>query len=409
MLSHKSYEFYMSWIMLLVPALLLTTNNFSVAFIAIAILLSLGYLYFNRYSVAISKFDIIVTLCLSIYFFGAIPIAIYDGTTARYFQGGGRLILCIPIYYALKTYLSKNSSNYRVYFEIGLIIGTFGAFLLAYYQYFILNMPRVDGFLFSINFGYLACSLSFLALTFSFESKLKVLLIAGFVLSVIATVFTYTRGAIFAIPLLLAILVTINISKAKKRHIILGCITLFVVVFTLYKQSTNFKSRIDYTYQEFGLIASGNIGSATSSGYRLQYWYGAFEAFKASPVIGLPYSQREELNHQLYLDKKISEGASTITRGHAHNQYFEMLATNGLFGLLSIIGILVAPLFIFFQHHIKYKTNWSLSATLFVSGFAIYGLTEVPLTANLIGSFYGFMLAVFFAIIASEKHNKSVH
>ncbi|MDC5837991.1 O-antigen ligase family protein [Vibrio europaeus] len=391
--------------MLLVPALLLTTSNFSVAVIAIAILLSLVYLYLNRSHVAITKFDIVVTFCLSIYFIGAIPIVIYDGTTARYFQGGGRLLLCIPIYYALKTHLSKHQSNYRIYFEIGLIIGTIGAFALAYYQHFIIKMPRVDGFLFSINFGYLACSLSFLALTFALESKLKVLLVIGFMLSIIATIFTYTRGAIFAIPILLVLLVIININRFKKRHITLGCLTLFLAIFTLYNNSTNFKNRIDYTYQEFSLIASGNIGSATSSGYRLQYWYGAFEAFKANPLFGLPYSKREELNHQLYLDKKISKGASKITRGHAHNQYFEMLATNGFFGLLSIFGVLVAPLLIFFRHYVKYKTNWSLSATLFVSGFAIYGLTEVPLTANLIGSFYGFMLAIFFANVSAEKYH----
>ncbi|KLN65572.1 O-antigen ligase family protein [Vibrio sp. VPAP30] len=409
MFTQLSYGKSINWIMFLVPALLLTTKNVSIAFIALSILISIVYLYKNWDRLTFSKFDLVVTLCMSFYFLGAIPITVYDGTTARYFQGGIRLLLCLPLYFALRTYRLQGDLQFRRSLELGVLVGSIGTFILACYQYLILGMPRVDGFLFSINFGYLACALSFLGLTLSFKSKLKTLLLIGSALSSIAVIFTFTRGAIFTIPILLVILALFNLKQIKKRYIMGGIVAFFLVVFTLYKASTDFKNRIDYTSHELALIYSGQVGESTSSGYRLQYWQGAIEAFKASPVIGLPYKQREEINHQLFLEGTISKGASTITRGHAHNQYFEMLATNGLLGLFSIFGVFIIPFIIFSSHYFKIKSNWSLSAAIFVCGFAIFGLTEVPLTANLIGSFYGFMLAVFFAIIASEKRNKSVY
>lgn len=405
MFTQVSYGKSINWLMFLIPALLLTTNNVSIVFIALSIFISIFYLYKNWDTLRFNKFDLIVTLCMSFYFLGAIPITIYDGTTARYFQGGIRLLLCLPIYFALKTYLWSHKLSFKKYLELGVITGSIGAFGLAYYQHFILKMPRVDGFLFSINFGYLACALSFLAFTFSFQSRLKIPLLLSSLLCTLAVVFTYTRGAIFAIPLLLVFIVILNFKKTKKRYIVIGGLSLSLAILAFYNSSSSFKSRMDYTTHELALIASGKVGESTSSGYRLQYWYGAFEAFKASPFIGLPYSQREELNHKLFLEGKISKGASTITRGHAHSQYFEMLAGNGLLGVISLLTIFALPIIIFSLHYLKCNSHWALSAAVFVSGFAIYGLTEVPLTANLIGSFYGFMLAVFFAIVASEKQS----
>lgn len=398
----------MAWILLFVPAFLLTTNNLSILFIVASIMLSLGYIMKNKNTLTFSRYDLIFFICLSSYFIGSIPITIFDGSTARYFQGGVRLLLCIPVYYALRNHLESNRNKFTPYVEYGLVIGTLGTFIVASYQYFILDMARVDGFLFSINFGYLACALAFLALTFSCKSKIRWPLLLGSALCTSSVIFTYTRGAIVAIPILIVIIALLNIKTLKKRYIFSGFLTFLIIITSLYNYSEKFKQRADYTLYELSMIASGDLSKSKSSGYRLQYWYGAIEAFKASPLIGLPYNQREELNHQLFIQGKISQGASEITRGHAHNQYLEMLATNGILGLISIFFILVIPLFIFGYHYLKFKSPWSLSATVFVSGFAIYGLTEVPLTANLIGSFYGFMLAVFFAIVAVEKQNKTV-
>lgn len=394
--------------LILVPALLLTTKNFSIALIVASILVSTIYLAQKSNRIKLDKFDFLVIFCMSTYLIGAIPIAIYDGTTARYFQGGVRIILCIPIYFALKLHIENSNFKIKDHLDIGVILGCVGAFSFACYQYFSLGLPRVDGFLFSINYGFLACSLSLLALTLHFKSKFKYMLLFCSVIGMLTVILTFTRGAMFAIPIILVVITCLKFKKIKKTYIILSSIVLIASSMLMYNYSSDFHKRINYTLNEFSLIASGDIIKSSSSTYRVQYWQAAFEAFKTSPLIGLPYTKREELNHKLYLDGKISEGASTVTRGHAHSQYFEMLASNGVLGILSIISILVVPFLLFVSHYKKYGSDWAFSAAVFVLGFAIFGLTEVPLTANLIGSFYGFMLAVFFAIIAAERQGKRV-
>lgn len=404
--KHNSiFKHTILWSLFFVPALLLSTPNLSIGFIITSVLVSIYYLLLNKQLININRFDILVGTCLSFYFLGALPVALEDGSTARYFQGGARLLLCLPIYLALSHYLKITKLNIRKHLEFGVVVGSTGTLVVAIYQYFYLSMPRVDGFLFSINFGYLSCSLAFLAFTFSFNSTRKWWLICAFVMSIVSVNLTFTRGAIFAIPLLLVLYTTIQFKDISKK-LVLGIVIVFSTSsYIAYTHSNSFKQRINFTIYEFSNIASGNINQAISSGDRLQYWFGAIEAFKKSPLIGLPYDEREALNQELFLTGKMGERAASITRGHAHSQYFEMLATNGSLGLISIVTTLFLPFILFIRHHISGRSDWALPGAIFVAGFAIFGLTEVPLTANLIGSYYGFMLAVFLANISAEKYH----
>ncbi len=393
------------WSLFFVPALLLSTPNYSIGFIVLTILVSVCYLTHNKSSLKFDRFDFLVTTCFSFYFIGAIPVTVEDLTTTRYFQGGGRLLLCLPIYFALSHYLKESKINIRKHLELGVIIGSATALTVAVYQYYFLSMLRVDGFLFSINFGYLSCSLAFLAFTFSFNSKRKWWLICAFLMSIISVNLTFTRGAVFAIPLLLLLYTTIQFKSINNKALLGVALALSSGCYLTYMHSDNFKHRINYTIYEFSNIAAGNINQAASSGDRLQYWFGALEAFKKSPLIGLPYHEREALNQELFLAGKMGERAANVSRGHAHSQYFEMLASNGLLGIISIVTTLFLPFMLFIKQHVSARSDWALTGAMFVAGFAIFGLTEVPLTANLIGSYYGFMLAVFLANISAEKYH----
>lgn len=256
----------MAWILLFVPAFLLTTNNLSILFIVASIMLSLGYIMKNKNTLTFSRYDLIFFICLSSYFIGSIPITIFDGSTARYFQGGVRLLLCIPVYYALRNHLESNRNKFTPYVEYGLVIGTLGTFIVASYQYFILDMARVDGFLFSINFGYLACALAFLALTFSCKSKIRWPLLLGSALCTSSVIFTYTRGAIVAIPILIVIIALLNIKTLKKRYIFSGFLTFLIIITSLYNYSEKFKQRADYTLYELSMIASGDLSKQNLRG-----------------------------------------------------------------------------------------------------------------------------------------------
>ncbi|MBJ6945647.1 O-antigen ligase family protein, partial [Vibrio cholerae] len=81
-----------------------------------------------------------------------VPITVIDGGTLRYLDAGIRPLLCIPIYFFIKSEIAKGT-NLDSILCTSTILASFGTLAFAVYQFFILNMPRVDGFLFSINFG----------------------------------------------------------------------------------------------------------------------------------------------------------------------------------------------------------------------------------------------------------------
>ncbi|MGF1740822.1 O-antigen ligase family protein [Vibrio profundum] len=290
----------------------------------------------------------------------------------------------------------------------GVIIGSLSTLLFAIYQYFILGEERVEGFLYSINFGYLACSLALLSFCMMKGGKYSGILFISFLASSVATVLTLTRGAIFAIPLLLILAIITRYKDFSIKKILLGIAMLVFATILSYEASTDIRDRINYTTQEITNVANGNIAEAQSTGGRLELWKAASYSFIKSPIIGMTYSERTKLNKKLAKQGKIIKWVTTVKRGHAHNQYFEMLASNGILGIVGFVSILFLPIYLFLSHYFRYGSLIGYTGGVFVAGFAIYGLTEVPLTANLIGAYYGFILATFLAIIRVEKYGNSL-
>jgi O-antigen ligase len=133
-------------------------------------------------------------------------------------------------------------------------------------------------------------------------------------------------------------------------------------------------------------------------------WTAALEAFKERPLIGLTHPEREALNRQLAQENIINEWAANVPRGHAHNQYFDMLASGGLLGVAAIILMLIIPFF-YFLWNVRYS-NAAYIGVLFVSSFIIFCVTEVALQQNLISTFYGYMLALLFSATQTELKSK---
>ncbi|EPH6366702.1 O-antigen ligase family protein [Vibrio cholerae] len=385
-------------------SLLLVTPNYSV--IIVGILLLYSCIYLTKNDLNFGKADIIPLLTLGSFFLSNIPISFFDGETLRYLDGGLRILLCIPIYFFLKDILITNI-DIQPSLCLSSILGAWGAFVFSIYQFFILDMSRVDGFLFSINFGYLSGALCILCFgLYQMESKFKNYLLISAGVALIAVVLTLTRGAILALPLVLILFFTLNTNKINtKKSIFLTIISLSVFVLS-YQLSPRIKDRVDYTIFEISNIAHNNIKDAPSSGGRIQLWYAAVEAFKQNPIFGSTHKEREILNVELFKEGKINEWTSGVSRGHAHSQYFETLASNGVLGIFSLFCMLILPFLYFLFDYLKTSCPISQTGYLFVFGFILFCLTEAPLQANLISTFYGFMMALFYAYVVAKRERE---
>ncbi|EGR4293832.1 O-antigen ligase family protein [Vibrio cholerae] len=382
-------------------SLLLITPGFSVVTVGFLTLYSSVKLIKNGFN--FNKSDIIPIIILSAYFLSNVPITVIDGGTLRYLDAGIRSLLCIPIYFFIKSEIAKGT-NLDSTLCTSTILASFGALAFAVYQFFILNMPRVDGFLFSINFGYLAAALAIISFGLSFtQTQFKHYLYLSAIAATVATTLTLTRGAILTLPLVFMLFFIVNVRKLKFKQTLFFTLVGFLLLSASYQISPRIQERVDFTIFEISSIASNNVHAAASSGGRLQLWYAALEAFKRNPILGTTYSERESLNIELFKEGKVDEWTSTVPRGHAHSQYFEAIASNGTFGILAIFAMLVLPFGLFLSDYRKTGSPISQTGYLFVFGFIIFCLTEAPLQANLIGTFYGFMVAIFYAYIAAKR------
>ncbi|MYM60774.1 O-antigen ligase family protein [Vibrio sp. OCN044] len=390
----------------LVLSLLLITKNFSVAIVCLLLLVSIYSIIKERNNIKWDKQDTLVVICLSAYLLSNAPLFVIDDWNFRYFKGASRIILCIPIYIFLKHCISIKKI-YASPVIWGATVGSLGAFLIASYQFFIEEVGRAGGFLFSINFGYLASLLAVLCIALLKLKRHRWLLILSIILASSATLMTLTRGAIIVIPIALLLYFIFEYKALGLRKITIIVVTCLSALTLIYHSSTTFQNRISFTIKEAHNILTGHVSSAVSSGGRLMLWKASVEAIKVSPITGLTYSERESLNKDLYKKGIVNSWTTTVQRGHAHSQYFEQLASGGILGVIALACMLLIPLIYFFRH--RNRSNAAYVGVFFVLAVSICCLTEAPLQQNLISTFYGFMLALFFAVTQQEiKNHKEV-
>lgn len=197
--------------------------------------------------------------------------------------------------------------------------------------------------------------------------SLKWLLIS-LMISLTGLITTYTRGAILAF---LAGLIFVN------KKVAISTLLIAIVIFGV------------LSFNNADFIKSQIIRQQSNS-ERLGAWLGAIEAFKEKPAFGYgplnyePYSKEIKIRHNI---------VASYFQGHAHNNFFEILATLGVVGFIPFMAWLIfwgleilrlepPYLALFFPFYITFIVG-GLTQMTFNAGasafffFFIYSLTHV--------------------------------
>lgn len=377
----------------LILAVLIATPIRSQIFAALLMLYAIGYLIAHRATLQVTRFDWAVAGLLSLYLLSHLPVFVLSGFSSRYLSPGFHMLAMVPIYLMLRHLVGPlELPRFRQWLELGVIVGSLGGFALACYQWLWVGLPRVDGFLFSINFGYLSCAMGFLALALVRGSTRKGWLLAAGSAVLMASVMTLSRGAVLAIPVLMFLLLALNVDRLGWKLPVGVVAGLVVLSLLAYGTLPAIQKRVHYSIDEVVNLAQGNVGAAVSSGGRLQLWTAASHAFAERPLIGLTYAEREAQIDALIEQGELTEWVDGVNRGHAHSQYFEMAATGGLLGLVALAGFLLLPGVYHLNLYRRDRRNtYALTAFLFTSGFAFYSLTEAAIKHELMVTFYAYM------------------
>lgn len=241
--------------------------------------------------------------------------------------------------------------------------------------------------------------------------RLRVCISILALLALYAAARSLTRGAWIYVPVAGAILFwcfrATLLGKKRELAVILGLV-IFLGVWIGHSDHGSVNNRIKQTVTSMKTFVR-NPAVSTSVGERLNLWRNSVLIWENHPIIGTGIGDFKRDNQQL-----IAEGRSINTSigvyGHAHNIYFDSLATMGLIGLVTVIvAIVVLPFRFFLCHWRRAKEEWlrfyALAGMLTVAGFATFGLTEHWLGRNPFVNPYIFYVLTF-AISLSVRNLK---
>lgn len=264
----------------------------------------------------------------------------------------------------------NNFSNKEVkYFTIFIVGSIFVNMIYGLYQYR-LGIKRVNGNVFVMEFatlvGFLSIFLFVYLINNKFNIKYKIPLVILFFTTILAIIFSGTRGVWVAFPLaLIFILIIIN-----KKYII------YFLIFIILGTAFIFIFLPDYYFER--MISIFDLTNNRSNTTRLYLWQGALSIFLDHPINGIGLNNFSSIiKEEQYYNKDM------VSTAHAHNNILQLAAETGILGVASFLYLVYKISFMLYEYIKKTSNKLFQSYYIFVLGsFILYnlqGLTEYNL------------------------------
>ncbi len=361
-----------------------------------------------------------------------------------------RWILMLPIYFLLRGI----KLDWQL-ISIGLSIGVFISVGIASYEvYFLGNSRATGGLNQAITFGQLMVvtdMLLWVFMIFAWNANKKLLATILLIASLVAfygSLLSVTRGAWLAYIFMLLSLVIYTVKRSifNKRYLfskpVLLRIFLAFLVFYIVSQTNQYRTIEERTVNTIEYVKSkGQSDIWGSEGLRIDIYRTALEiarnfpfgvgtdnfrnGAKATIIIDANKNTNIEVrdeNNKL-LEELLLEDinkynilhSSTPNMGairftaqmdHAHNEWLNVLAENGIAGIILLTLLFVFPIKIFWQN-LSQKNEligmYCYCGILHTISFAIFGQTESIFSSHAVLLFYIFFLFLFIGQIYRLK------
>ena len=182
----------------------------------------------------------------------------------------------------------------------------------------------------------------------------------SFVLGVAALLFNATRGAWLALTLVLLFILAYYLMKGNKLAML--CFALFIAAGAGLSQYQPFVQRL-------ATITDKKYQSNTE---RLLIWQSAYTMFKDHPVLGVGLGQYKDNYQKKYISPKAKEPYLS----HAHNNFLQMLAENGIVGFVGFLTLLVCFIGYSFKRFWQEKNPYALMMSMATLALVLQGCTE---------------------------------
>ena len=373
-----------------------------------------------------------------------------------------RWLLMLPIFFLLRRY----KLDWRV-ISIGLSLGVFITVGIAIYEVYFLGNSRASGGMnHIITFGELMVAVDFLLwvlMIFAWNNNNKLLATILLVASLFAfygSLLSVTRGAWIAyiFMILSFVIYTLKRSIFNKKNIfskpVLLRIFFGLILFLLVTQTGQYKTIQERTVNTIKEVSQGSL---EQEGNRLDIYRTAIEIARHYPfgvgtdnfrsggkaviildginnknievrnqdnnvldnddLKGVKFKKGEwhtNIHKYRFLQSYNKDGSIKFTSRwrHAHNEWLNVLAENGVVGFILLTLLFAFPVKIFWQnisHENEVIAMYSYCGILLIVSFAIFGQTQSIFTSHAAVIFFIFFLFLFIAQISRLNHMDDNH
>jgi len=325
--------------------------------------------------------------------------------------GGRRLEKLLFLFYSIPLYLSIKRLKIDLNYPLMLGLTVAGPILLfiAAYSVNLQGLYRAKGFYSAIIFGDMAMLVSLLMFAALCSGSLsgwyKYFGILSFSCGLYASILSGSRGAWIAFPVVVLFLLWMARKQlySRKKYIVIVILMVLVVIVPNYERIESGLNRNEINLDSY---MSGGKFIDTGS-VRLMLWQQSIDIWKKHPLIGVGIGDL-----RIRINENIELGRTNLLRsyGHAHNIFFDTLATTGVFGLVTlVVALFVLPFRLFFssaRSMFPASSNFtSLAGLTLILSFAIFGLTEGWLARSNMLTSYLFLLIVLLSGIPDGEEN----
>lgn len=208
-----------------------------------------------------------------------------------------------------------------------------------------------------------------------------------FVAGIAALIFNGTRGAWIAVAITSGILLLYYMFK-NKRNLIIGTVVIALCGGILVNNDA-FMHRVS--------TITNNRYQSNSE--RLLMWNSAWNMFRDHPVLGVGLGQYKD-NYQ---HKYISPKAKEPNLAHAHNNFLQMLAENGMVGFIGFISMFIYIAGYNLKQFFTEKNIYSLAICAVTVTLLLQGCTEFNFGNSAVVKSYWLVLGCLVVLAESFK------
>ncbi len=209
--------------------------------------------------------------------------------------------------------------------------------------------------------GYACLYMPFFFILFMEEEILRKIRVACsvlFALGFAALFFNGTRGAWLGSGIVIALLLLYYICLRRKLAALVLCFFL--------------AAGIGMTSNEYFVHRLESITDTHANSERFLMWHSAYTMFQDHPVLGVGLGQYKD-NYQ---KKYISPEAKEPLLEHAHSNFFQMLAENGILGFASFCALIACFIGVSLKRFWKYRNPYALMMAASTLALVLQGMTE---------------------------------